>query len=529
MFDVNGDAFLYNSSKNEFKEISLFSPEHFWPPRKGSFLLSEKEKHLNFDNIRIYRVKIGKKLVFGETKTIFRYGFIDDKGYAITHATYDDIFKPFTDGFAQVQLDGHICTIDMQGHPQLDNKPFTKAEFVYYGEQGFTICCTDSKYGLINKYGYLCIPCEYDNIGIIPCESDNICIKPVSPIITSSRQETSMLHYYVKMEKNGLDYIGIIEGDTICNILDFKPTAIRFQENFLIIEKHFIGDDYRSIVKRGLLNHGGCQILKIEYDRIEIVSESFAIQKSGCSATDELELGVLAIVSKNNKEELLLIKEWNYRVLIGDCETIVYGKWFDAGRNEQYIYAKTDKNTIRFFVYKKGDNNNKFANRFVKSYDIKGGDGIYFTYDGRQNNNYFAIVEGDMTKLVDHNGQVIIPLVIPSEYHVKTDTYSEGIVGVYILKKQNNGSDEVIEKPYYSYINSEGKVLTDFEYLGVDKFHKGKAWAHYYSDVSRLIDKDGNIIEESRDYSNIDPIGSNWSSMIDDAFEGDSSAYWNID
>ena len=88
-------------------------------------------------------------------------------------------------------------------------------------------------------------------------------------------------------------------------------------------------------------------------------------------------------------------------------------------------------------------------------------------------------------------------------------------------------------KPYYSFINSEGKVLTDFIYERIEKFENGQAWA-YHGDDADLIDLNGNIIKNKSD-NRRNTYSENWrdwgdyGTYIDDAFEGDSSAYWNID
>lgn len=96
------------------------------------------------------------------------------------------------------------------------------------------------------------------------------------------------------------------------------------------------------------------------------------------------------------------------------------------------------------------------------------------------------------------------------------------------LNKKKNALDKTIERPYYSYINSEGKILADFEYYEIEKFENGQAWA-YFSGGARLIDKNGNIIRTEYDKVQYEPREDNWRDYVDDAFEGDSGAYWNID
>ena len=156
----------------------------------------------------------------------------------------------------------------------------------------------------------------------------------------------------------------------------------------------------------------------------------------------------------------------------------------------------------------------------------------YFTLGDDSLNKYFAVVEGDRTKLIDINGEEIMPPIIPSEYRVITNTYGEGIVGVSkkVQKKYSDGT------PYsvtcYGYINAEGKLLGDLIFNGIEKFKNGVAKAYYDSANSRTyceLDIHGKIIYQHTDHGDSEPMDNTWADLIDDAFEGDSDAYWNID
>lgn len=518
--DVNGNAFLYNYSKCEFQEITLFTPDKFrgqyyyaasaydYKSRDGKQKSEEKKIQTKFDHIRVYSAQIEENTERGK-KTVLRYGFINENGYAITHATYDKV--EILGDYARVYLNGYGCRINEFGFPIWQGSPFDKAEFVFVdekGDYGFTVCCIGNKYGLINKYRYLCIPCEYDNINLIYDLSGN-CICAV-------------------MRKNGIDYTAVIEENAICNILHFIPKSIQLKERFLLVEET-ITQGEKSCIKQGLLNRGGIRILNSEYDCIDIVSKCIITAQRTASNSIMTPVSnvasIFAIVSKENYKQLLFITETSYNVIIKDREDIKFGEGYDKNREMMFYYASIDKNTIKIFMSLRQQGGFCiFKDEFVGSYEY---DRVYFSYNGIPN-NYFAAVEGNKTKLINRYNEEIMPSIIPSEYHVKTDSYNEGIVGIYMFKQEKNALDKTIERPYYSYINSEGKILADFEYYEIEKFENGQAWA-YFSGGARLIDKNGNIIRTEYDKVQYEPREDNWRDYVDDAFEGDSGAYWNID
>lgn len=523
-YDIDGKAFLYNSAKNEFKEITIYSPEQFKPNVRfyyGDILLGDKEKSKeelsSLDNVLIYSVKVGESITNGKSIPILRYGFINEKGFAITHATYDRV-QAFINGHATVFIDGQWCQIGLLGYPIINGNPFMKAEFVF-GIQGinnkaneFNFCCTDGKYGLINKYQHLCIPCEYDRISI--------------------KKDSSHRISYVELEKDGYCSVAIIEGNSVCNVLNYSPKSIKaflnqYGEGFLVIERTF-KTDKKEFVRQGLLNRGGLQILESEFDKIDIVSEVFRMKN--CA---DQEINSFAIVSKDDNKRLLLISETGAKVIIDDCSDIKYGEGYDEKSREKLYYAIINGKTLRIFMHEDSQKNHEMEN--ILCADISPShnnkiDSIYFTYDGYHPNNYIAVVVGDKTKLCDFNGEEVIPLVIPTEYHVETDTFSEGIVGVSIVKEETNSNGEIEEETYYSYINSEGVLLTDFKYKAISKFENGRALAYYqkYTDCADELDTNGNLIQMKSFCDNYNPLD-NWRDYIGDAFEGDSSAYWNID
>ena len=536
--DTDGNSFLYNSSKKEFKEITLYSPEQFRHKTEqpilvyhnpssilGSMYSNQKAQPV-FDNVRIYSVKIGERAKNGKSDPILRYGFIDEKGWAITQAIFDSV-EVFCNGYASVCRDGQWCKIDLQGRPVLNGSPIAGVDFIFNNKQGydfeikgFTICCKDGKYGLINKYRYLCIPCEYDRI--------------------SFKKDSSRRIHYIEMEKwvyfkeNRIVYYytAIIENDSICNILNYSPTNInatlnRYGEGFLIIEEAFKKEG-NEFVRQGLLNRGGLRILESEFDKIDIVSEVFRMK----NCVDQ-EINSFAIVSRDGTKRLLLISETGAKVIIDDCSDIKYGEGYGETSGERLFYAIINGDTLRILMKEDDQKNHKIVNHTL--YDISPNhneeyDSIYFVYDGHNPNNYIAVVAGNKTKLCDLEGEEIMPLVIPSEYHVETDTYNEGIVGVSIVKKETNSNGEIEEETYYSYINSEGILLTDFKYKAISKFENGRALAYYqkYADSADELDTNGNLIQMKSFCDSYNPLD-NWRDYTDDAFEGDSGAYWNID
>ena len=311
-----------------------------------------------------------------------------------------------------------MLSIDLQGYPILNGYCFMDAEFVFKEEQNFIKCCTDGKYGLINKYRYLCIPCEYDSI-----------------ILKKERSEDC---FYAELKKGNIDYTAIIEGDSICNIISsIKPNFIKLYENFLIIEEQTTKDG-KVFSKQGLLNRGGIRILKSEYDSIDIVSKCFITaqeKKYHSSIYDSIAnvSSIFAIVSKDDIKQLLFITETDFTVIIDYSEEIVYGEGVNEYDGMKYYYASINNNTIRIFMSLKQQGGFcAFKDECIRSYEC---DKIYFSYNGIPN-NYFAVVESDKTKLINRYFDEIIPPVIPSKYLVKTDSYSEGIVAIYIMKQE---------------------------------------------------------------------------------------------
>lgn len=523
-YDIDGKAFLYNSSKNEFKEITIYSPEQFKPNVRfsyGNIYLGDKEKSKDelpsLNNVLIYSVKVGERITNGKSIPILRYGFINEKGFAITHATYDRV-EAFINGHATVFIDGQWCQIGLLGYPLINGNPFLKAEFVFdiqsieNNTNEFNFCCTDGKYGLINKFEHLCIPCEYDRISI--------------------KKDSSHRISYVELEKDGYHSVAIIEGNSVCNVLNYSPKSIKaflnqYGEGFLVIERTF-KTDKKEFVRQGLLNRGGLRILESEYDKIDIVSEVFRMKN--CA---DQEVNSFAIVSKDDNKQLLLISETEAKVIIDDCSDIKYGEGYGETSGERLFYAITNGDTFRILMKEDDQKNHIFVNQTL--YDISPNhngeyNSIYFVYDGYKPNNYIAVVAGNKTKLYDLEGEEIMPLVIPSEYHVETNTYSEGIVGVSILKQETDSDGNTKNVTYYSYINSEGKLLTDFKYKAITKFENGRALAYYkkFGDSADEIDTKGNVIQRKSFRDDFSPLDS-WRDYIDDAFEGDSGTYWNID
>lgn len=496
MYDTNGKAYLYHYSNNELQEITIYPIESFRPyvdfSFRGKFREDKFEKWKEtFDNIRAYSVQI-EVTKNGKKEVLLRYGFISQEGYAITHASYEKV-EAFQDGKARVFLDGKICWINKLGHPFMAGKPFDKAEFLFPEYHGFSICSTNGKYGLVNKYGYLCVPCEYDSMVF-----KNGSLGDIRSVV---------------MEKNGKNYSAIIEGDSVCNIIDFAPKSMELRKKFLVIEEEFTKDE-NAYTKLGLLNRGGLRILNSEYDSIEIVASN------------------IGIVSKDGYKQLLLIGEKGYQVYIDSCNDIKYGESYDEERQEKYSYASVDERDIVFIEYEDKQGLHSMENNVFRPEDALEYDGAYFDFDGNSN-DYIAVVIGDKTKLVDLNGEEIMPLVVPSDCRVLTNTYNEGIVGVSKIIKIEDSEGGYYEKTCYSYINSEGIILTDFIYDGIEKFEGGQANAYYYYPSGgcekHTIDKNGIVIGHYTDYVEGEPQESNWEEWRDDAFEGDSDAYWNVD
>ena len=505
MYDTDGNAYLYDTKKKEFKDITLYPQDEFRPFLDFDWKDRDREERIkkwkeSFDNIRVYSIKVGEEIIDGANKPILRYGFINEKGYAITHATYDKV-EAFQNGLARVYVKEKSCVINRQGYPIIDGISFNKAEFVFNAKGSFKICCTDGKYGLINKYFYQCIPCEYDSLSLLPIYE---AVKNWT-IISST---WNGLDVCVIMKKDGIDYTAILEENSVCNIIsNLAPKSVLLSEKFLVIEEE-VAKDNETLTKKGLLNRGGIRILNSEYDSIEIVASN------------------IGIVTKGNLKQLLFIGEKGFKVYIDSCEDIKYGEAYDEERGIKYCYASVNDHEIIYLEYEDKEGLHSMENyRLFCIDDIfdDNYDRLYFSYNGKPN-NYIAVVYGDKTKLVDIWGNEIMPLAIPSTYYVLTDTYGEGLVGICL-----DGNRLFKE---CSFINSEGKVLTGFSYYRVEKFENGKAKVYYSNEhisVTEVIDKEGNILERESEPNDSCPPDDTWADMIDDAYEGDPDAHWNTD
>lgn len=492
MYDAKGNAFLYNSKEKIFKTVTIHDLKDFKPCPYDCYITKpSKEENSTYDKILIYSVKVGETTIDGITKPIFRYGFINKEGYAITHASYDKVHA-FVNGQARVYIDKKYCFIDLSGHPVVDGIVFNNVEFVtQFTYSGFAICSTDGKYGLINRYYYQCLPCEYDCINL----------------------RKTYDYDFFEVRRNNITYTAFIAGGTICNIVNICPKTIRKKYDFLLIEEISPKGDGNFLY--GLLNSGGFRILKSEYDLIDVVYEN------------------VCIVSKGNFKQLFFVWPLGCKLELDKCNDIHFGIGYNDELSRKYLYAAYNSKDLKYLVFEDKDGSHNMDNysyfwpeNLEDEYDE-----IYFTQE--EYNNYIAVVVGDKTEVVDLFGNVIIPLVIPSKYKVITDKFSEGIFGIKAKVQKQNLDGSVYEKEYYSYINSDGKILTDFIYDGIGKFKDGEAEAYfdtYSSTYYHTIDKNGNLINEYHiSYPDDDIQENNIDKWRDDAFEGDSDAYWNID
>ena len=506
MYDTNGKAYLYQSENKKFTEITIYPPKHFLPDYlynpTGKILKKLRESNKGFidqieelypnktfNQIKVYSIKKSEDIVDGVKKTILKYGFINERGYAITHAIYDRVCN-FVDGKAEVFLDGYANIIDTNGHPIVDGQPLTEVEFVYrnyYGRtlrgdnQNFLLCNSDGKYGVVNLFRYLCIPCIYDHISFKPSNADYVS--------------------YIELQKNGLNYTAFIEGNSICNIVELQAKSLVFVERFIIIEEEF-SDHGKTVSKFGLLSSGGTRLLESKYDKLEVYHPYFII------------------ATIDGYKQLILP---NAKILLDKCDNISYGRYYDEEEDKDLYYFSVNDKYVNIYYEQSQDVGSLFAGDY---------DEEYFACDKDSSNKYFALVEGGKTKLVDINGDEIIPPVISAEYRVITDKYGEGIVGVSKMIQKEYSDGTPYSQTCYGYINADGKLLCDIIFDGIDKFKDGVAKAYYDSANSRTyceLDKQGKIIYQHTDHGDSEPMDNTWADLIGDAFEGDPDARWNTD
>jgi hypothetical protein len=485
MYDSVGNPYLYDTNKKEFKTITTYPLDKFMPFVDFDWRDRDREEKIkqwkdSFDKVTVYSVKVGEESIDGVNKPILRYGFINDKGYAITHATYDEV-EAFQNGHARVCLNKQWCYINLQGHPIIDGVPVEQAEFIFNSKGGFSICCTDGKYGVINLFKYLCIPCIYDHISFNPSNADYVS--------------------YIELQKNGINYTAFIEGNSICNIVEFKAKSFLFVERYIIIEEEF-SDNGKTVNKFGLLSSGGTRLLDSKYDKLKVYHPYFII------------------ATIDGYKQLILP---NAKILLDKCDNISYGRYYDEEEDKDLYYFSVNDKYVNIYCEQSQDVGSLFAGDY---------DEEYFACDKDSSNKYFALVEGGKTKLVDINGDEIIPPVISAEYRVITDKYGEGIVGVSKVIQKEYSDGTPYSQTCYGYINADGKLLCDLIFDGIDKFKDGVAKAYYDSANSRTyceLDKQGKIIYQHTDHGDSEPMDNTWADLIGDAFEGDPDARWNTD
>ena len=499
IYDNEGNTFLSKPYEDEPHRIKVYSLKDFEPDllECGSSNISFLNQYIKLksgliplDNIRVYSVEVDVKIIEGKMTPVLKYGFINEDDIAITKPIFDKVYA-FAEGKATVCIKHYQCQIDTHGLPLFNDKPCFNSDFLIKTSNEFAFSIKNNKFGIINRYRYLCVPHIYDSIQLIDYGH----------------------YYYFKLKKKKEVYIAFIIDDAICNIVALNPKSLYGKNGYVLIEEEITKDD-NKLTKYGLLNRGGLRLLDSEYDSIDIVSEHYVI------------------VTKNGQKKLYNTSQDKVKLVLGPSDNIKYGEAYMKETKEKYYYATDNDYAISMLACEKNNNfkdnlNWTFRpNDLIKDLNIYY-DKIYFTYSGEPN-NYFAVVAGDKTELIDIDEKQVIPFVIPSEYLVKTDTYAENIVGV--SKLVEDDIDESIRK--YGYINADGQMLTEFKYDVVYKFENGEGKAKYYDDsfsTIDIIDKDGNQIDYITESYDSYTSDTTWADMIDDAFEGDPDAYWNID
>jgi transcriptional regulator with XRE-family HTH domain len=302
-------------------------------------------------------------------------------------------------------------------------------------------------------------------------------------------------------EKNGINYTAFIEGNSICNIVEFKAKSFLFVERYIIIEEEF-SDNGKTVNKFGLLSSGGTRLLDSKYDKLEVYHPYFII------------------ATIDGYKQLILP---NAKILLDKCDNISYGRYYDEEEDKDLYYFSVNDKYVNIYYEQSQDVGSLFAGDY---------DEEYFACDKDSSNKYFALVEGGKTKLVDINGDEIIPPVISAEYRVITDKYGEGIVGVSKVIQKEYSDGTPYSQTYYGYINADGKLLCDLIFDGIDKFKDGVARAYYDSANSRTyceLDKQGKIFYRHTDHGDSEPMDNTWADLIGDAYEGDPDARWNTD
>lgn len=442
-----------------------------------------------YDDIKIYSRKftITKN---GEAKTLVKYGFINKDGYAFTPAIFHKVYA-FCNGIANVYLTSNLRlsgTIDINGNPIVKGHTLKFCSFAQGLFTNFGKCFKNGKWGVVNKFGYNVIPCEFDWVSLISPRTKH-CYGEVNPTDT------------LYLSRNNSWYTAFIQGNSICNIRKglFEVVSKNEMQDILVLAEYedsgtmdFIG----NIVS----NLGGEYIIDDKYTKYEVLSKNYFAGYNG-------ESWDIFYIEDNHKPEKIF----------NDITSFSFGH--TIRNNETLYYIVVDYNTGGVSLFEL-DGIQHYEIKYLKEgsiyFDCPKWD---FEKDTIGINDVFALKYSDYTEIINLNGDVISKNPISNNFELITSSYGEGLIGF----KQT-------EYPFKrGYIDLTGRVVVQPKYSSVRAFKDGTALV--YSPCSGCtINKDGKVIhsfltKDDECYSD----NESWKEQLGDAFDGQADAYWNID
>lgn len=274
--------------------------------------------------------------------------------------------------------------------------------------------------------------------------------KVYSSVITSYEQIYDFHEGVAIVKSNGKDGAIGTKGKEIipCSYDDLYHCSdgmIRFREK---------GENYSN--KYGYLNVKGEVIVPAIYDKAEPFSDGLALVGKDEGSWD-YKYGYI-----NTKGEVIVPIKFER------------AKTYSEGLAQVYIEARDGWGYI----------------------NTKGEVAIPGPYDSceRFSEGLACVTKGDKSMAIDKDGQVVITL--GSEGMFADDAFSEGLIPVI---GERNG------KIKFAYIDKSGAEVLPYQYEYAEGFDEGKAYAIQDKKIV-LINKKGEVLEETKDYEVLNPL-----------------------
>lgn len=200
--------------------------------------------------------------------------------------SFDGIYskaEAFLDGFAIVGDGNHIGAIDTLGSLRLDVL-YDRIEYKWYGSRLYFQVEKASKYGMINNFGTVVIPVEYDQLirsdkasikvqrddkyGIINASSSKMgefMVEPKYDYMTNSHSD-----------KNGIDYPAVVQTKGKYGLIDIKSSEVVELVPLKFKNGKYLGGNlfaFKKGKKYALVNYKGHNQTEYDYDELNSYSD----------------------------------------------------------------------------------------------------------------------------------------------------------------------------------------------------------------------------------------------------------------